>query len=84
MCLNATYSNVWISKYLSDTFPIKNGLKHVGALLLLIFNFAIEYAIIWVQADVNLLGESIQAMKKNTEVLLVASKETSLEKCWGN
>jgi hypothetical protein len=20
MCLNATYSNVWISKYLSDTF----------------------------------------------------------------
>jgi hypothetical protein len=45
MCLNATYSNVWISKYLSDTFPIKNGLKHVDALLLLIFNFAVQYAI---------------------------------------
>jgi hypothetical protein len=65
---------------LSDTFPIKNGLKHVDALLLLIFNFAIEYAVIWVQADVNLLGESIQATKKNTEVLLVASKETSVGK----
>jgi len=83
---------------LSDTFPVKNGLKHVHALLLLIFNFAVEYAITWVQAgqdgmklngthqllvyvDVNLLGESTHAMKKNTELLLVASKETSLEKC---
>jgi hypothetical protein len=36
---------------------------------------------LWVQADVNLLGESIHAVKKNTEVLLVPSKETSLEKC---
>lgn len=29
--------------------------------------------------DVDLLGESIYAMKKNTDVLLVASKETCLE-----
>jgi len=50
MCLNETYSNVWVSKCLSDTFPVKNGLKHVHALLLLIFNFALEYAITWVQA----------------------------------
>ena len=27
MCLNATYSRVWVSKHLSDMFPSKNGLK---------------------------------------------------------
>jgi len=86
MCLNETCSNVWISKCLSDTFPVMNGLKHVRALLPLIFNFAVEYAITLVQAgedgmklngthqlqvyvDVNLLGESIHAMKKNTSFI---------------
>jgi len=100
MCLNETYSNVCVSKCLSDTFPVKNGLKHAHALLLLIFNFVLEYAITWVQAgedgmklngkhqllvyvDVNLLGESIHAMKKNTS-FIGASMETGLEKCRGN
>jgi hypothetical protein len=27
MCLNETYSRVRVGKHLSDTFPIKNGLK---------------------------------------------------------
>jgi len=27
MCLNETYSRVRVGKYLSDMFPIKNGLK---------------------------------------------------------
>jgi hypothetical protein len=27
MCLNETHSRVWLGKHLSDTFPIKNGLK---------------------------------------------------------
>ena len=45
MCLNESYSNIWISKYLSDTFPVKNSLKHGSALLPLIFNFSVEYAI---------------------------------------
>ena len=27
ICLNETYSSVWVRKYLSDMFPIKNGLK---------------------------------------------------------
>ena len=27
MCLNETYSRFWVGKYLSDMFPIKNGLK---------------------------------------------------------
>jgi hypothetical protein len=34
-----------IGKYLSDDFPIQNGLKQGGALSPLLFNFALEYAI---------------------------------------
>jgi hypothetical protein len=45
MCLNETYSKVHIGKYLSDKFPIQNGLKRGDALLPLPFNFALEYAI---------------------------------------
>jgi hypothetical protein len=32
MCLNVTYSRVRVGKYLSDRFPIKNGLKQGDAL----------------------------------------------------
>jgi len=45
MCLNETYSRVWLSKYLSDMFPIRNDLKQGDALSPLLFNFALEYAI---------------------------------------
>jgi hypothetical protein len=44
MCLNEKYSKVCIGKHLSDSFPVQNGLKQ-DALSLLLFNFAIEYAI---------------------------------------
>jgi len=27
MCLNETYTRVWVGKHLSDIFPIKSGLK---------------------------------------------------------
>jgi hypothetical protein len=39
------YSKVRIRKHLSDSFPIKNGLKQGDALSSLLFNFALEYAI---------------------------------------
>ena len=49
LCLNETYSEVWVGRHLSDMFPIKNGLKQGGALLPLLLNFALEYAIMRVE-----------------------------------
>jgi len=51
MCPNETYSRVRVGKYLSDMFPIKNGLKQGDALLPWLFNFALENAIRRVQVN---------------------------------
>ena len=50
MCLTETCSRIRVSKNLSDTFPIRNGLKK-DVLLPLLFNFAMEYAIRRVQVN---------------------------------
>jgi len=50
MCLNATYSRVWVRKYLSGIFPIQNCLKQGDALSLFLSNLALEYTISRVQA----------------------------------
>jgi hypothetical protein len=48
MYINETYSKTHIGKYLSDNynFPIQNVLKQGDALSPLLFNFALEFAII--------------------------------------
>jgi hypothetical protein len=51
MCLNETYSELHIGKYLSDNFPIQSGLKQGEVLSPLFFNCALEYAIRKVQEN---------------------------------
>jgi len=43
------HSKVQVGKYLSDMFPIRNRWKQGDALLPLLVNFALVYAIRWVQ-----------------------------------
>jgi hypothetical protein len=92
LCFNETYSKTRIGKYLSDTFPIQNGLKQVDALSPLLFNYALEYAIrkvglklnrthqLLVYADdVNLLGDNRDTIQKNIQTVIDASNEVGLE-----
>jgi hypothetical protein len=45
--MNETYSRVRVSKHFSDKFPIRNALKKGDVLRPLLFNSALENAIIW-------------------------------------
>jgi len=42
MSLTETYSRVRVGNYMSDKFPIRNGLKQGDALSPMLFNFALE------------------------------------------
>ena len=51
MCFSETYSRACVGRFLSDAFPIHCGLKQGDALLPLLSNFALEYAIRRVQEN---------------------------------
>jgi hypothetical protein len=91
MCLNKTYSQVFMVKHLSDSFPIQNYLKQGDTSSPLPFNFALEYSITKAQKNhvvVKLNGThqllayadymnllGHNKMKKNTETLTDATSE---------
>jgi hypothetical protein len=79
MCLNKTYFKVRIGKHLSDNFPIQNGLKQEDALSPLLFNLNGTHQLLVYADDMNLLGDNIDTIKKNTQTLIDASKEVGLE-----
>ena len=88
MHLNETFSRVRVGKNLYDVFPTRNGLKQEDALMALLFNFALEYAIRRIQINqkgLKLNGThqllvyaddvngSVHTIVTNTAVLLVGS-----------
>jgi hypothetical protein len=75
-------------KHLSDSFPIQNGLKQGNALEYAIMK--VQENQVWLKLngthqllayadDVNLLGDNIDTINKNTLTLIDASKEVGLQ-----
>ena len=89
MCLNETCSRVQVGKHLSDMFPINNGLKKGDALLPLLFNIAVEYAIRMVQVhqDSFKLNGALQLLVYSGDEYIgrkrtyYEEKHTSLSSC---
>ena len=85
MCLNDVYSRLRVGIHLSHKFPIKKGLKQGDVLSPLFFNFASDMKLGGLEINsthqllVMLTMVSVHTIKKNTEAVVVASKETGLE-----
>jgi hypothetical protein len=72
MCLNETYSKVCIGKHMFGSFPIQNGLKQGDALLPLLFNFAVVYAIRKVQEN------QVELKLNETHQLMIYADDVNL------
>ena len=97
MCLSDPISRVRVGNNMSDSFEIRSGLKQGDALSPLLFNFALEYAILKIKEDkkglalnvlnqlfvyaddVDLIGDDIDALQSNSEVLVEACDEIGLQ-----
>jgi len=79
--LTETYSRVWVGKNLSEVFPIRNGLKQRDALSPLLFNFALECAIMRVQVNQDglKLGGTHQLLVYADDVVVGGSIHTIKE-----
>jgi ABC-type antimicrobial peptide transport system ATPase subunit len=76
MYLNETYCKVRICKHLSDSFLIQNEKVQVNQVGLKLNR---TYQLLAYADDVNLLGDNMDTIKKNTETLIDDSKEVGLE-----
>jgi hypothetical protein len=93
MCLNETYSKVRIGKHLSDSFSCPKWFKARRCAIIFALEYAIRkvqenhaglklnetHQLLAYADDVNLLGDDMETVKKNTETLIDASKEFGLE-----